>query len=1650
MSFSVSANISPLYTATHFYSGIPIIKNIILKNIPDVSDSGIVINITAKALGDEIINFNIDNPDFSKYDCLSENSDTVIINLENHKILPKPAFMRKITVATSVTIYISVIVGEANAIFTHNIKIYPFGFVCPEMPPELLCTYILPGSEFASKAERMLPSHAKKVSQKHSRTAPKPLLHAEALASYIHSAKLTFSAVHRDILDGDCIIRDQDKLTESNNRSISLTEAALIYCSCAERCGLRAGIIYLRKGAGPVKVLISICLGDYFASTPVSESISELRDRILDKDLFVFDVLGLLGTEETDFARNVTEATNLVLKSNSTLAFYVDVYASRLCGVSSLRPFDGAYSKNTVNSCTNIADAIKLIEKNANSVSLYGFSPYSYTSLGLCCQQKLPDIGAEYTLIPLDDETVCSNPDSFLSLSSFVPKNLSTQTRNNTEQSVYDAKLSKLIQKISDSHDKTSIYTFPSKYMLSGEKLSSERIRDEIISDVERLCDIVKADTLRNSNTLIYAAVGIVIFTENDTTYYAPCAYVPCRISTDSGVLKLKFGVGKTIFNRCLRNYVEAKTGASFPVREQEILSGRPSDIISESNKNLREIKLCHAVYKHICNDYPEMFAFCNDSFVSAFNLSYSLMLDCLDRSNEKGFERYLESGMYAVKEGFPESFDRVEATLPLDVPSDVRNAVIGAQNNSIIISGAHGTGKKKAVANIVARAALSGENILVSSKYNESLGSLQDTLSEGGIAEICLTIKDSDDTKKAILNDIELFSKEPEHPHLELYSNVSDIENELSGYSRNLYSEASFGHSLYDCINEYSKYELICPDTPIPLSIDVENLSKANCEKLFEISKTLIEKAQHISELCSKCKTDIGTYLKYIKTTSEIKKDITKVLTECAKQLDIFADKTVFARSCLGLDESAITDVKTLLALGELFELIMNSELGFIPVENNQNTDFIERACTIIDEIHAINSHSPEFIGDIYNISFSELYSKWKAVENKPFAKNSIVHELKKHLPPKSKLSVQEAGSLLEKLAKRECLEIELASLSQKAGINTGSTEADDKVTTKDAKAITAFAISLDLCIKKLYRNTRENIVTIYNCIINLITSVTDDKQANADFILAMGAFKKLYGKAGLLNIISEALCADLYELKYNDGVFCKNGLSKMLSEIGENSLPLFELHELNLVKKQAVAFGLSGIVEYIETNPVVANTDALASKSIYLALANYIIHEKQYPSYEVLVNHYLNYEDNYLQEKILAQYNVVFSHRKKFRDYINSKNGRNELSLLKIDLSDATLSVFDILKTHSAIINTMYTAILANSALVYCMESYPSTLVLLDSEKMDTSEAIPLCANADKCIFVSSPFERAGSIMTCLPDGIPMYKLRRVLSEKNGYVATFAESLFKDVVTCLTKDRTPDSVVFIKCPAGLYDKNVRTNKIEAHVVCDVALDAAKKNGFENVGIIALTNAQAYEIIYGLKLLANKYSDTRISEIPVRYIGDMGDLSKDCIVVSVAFGKSIYSITRSYGITDNISQLHNGNPVCLSELLCCKKELYVVSSLESEDIITDNLCKGATAVSYLVSFAKDRAVSLDVSDKKQEYEISSLEKLLRIQMESKNAKIASRCSDNTLRCSENAQIFENGYINDAYDRIILPHKEAKVRGYNVEFSDICGLLENI
>ena len=159
-----------------------------------------------------------------------------------------------------------------------------------------------------------------------------------------------------------------------------------------------------------------------------------------------------------------------------------------------------------------------------------------------------------------------------------------------------------------------------------------------------------------------------------------------------------------------------------------------------------------------------------------------------------------------------------------------------------------------------------------------------------------------------------------------------------------------------------------------------------------------------------------------------------------------------------------------------------------------------------------------------------------------------------------------------------------------------------------------------------------------------------------------------------------------------------------------------------------------------------------------------------------------YLKFIQSYKREKTLARFNLISEHRRRFADYISDDDGKNELYALRESLADKRSSVQDIISKHSKLIKVMYSAIFASNSFAYRLSSYPGTLVLLDCEKTDAVEGLPLCANFDKCIFVSSPFEKIGSIMSSLPLGLPDFRLTRVLCEKNGHIASFTQSLYKD----------------------------------------------------------------------------------------------------------------------------------------------------------------------------------------------------------------------------------------------------------------------------
>ncbi len=1623
--FSVKLCAPSVYTAAHFFCGLPPALKLILDGIPEKLRSELTVQISVIGRDGIICERTIKIPDFRREDYTLSGTDTVVLNIEKYKVLPDAKFMKELSSAQNAKIKVNVSFCEKSCQTTANIRILPFGHISHEMPHELLCTYVLPGCAFAQKNAKGILSLSKKLSAKHPKNAPWQISVAEAIFLVLQDEKISYAAHLREVCDGECILRDQDVLLSSNIKSMSFTEAALLFCSCAERCGLRPSIIYLRKGAGAVRVLVGISLTEVGSEVAVSESIAELRDRILSRELLVFDVTGFLGTEEPDFARVVSDTAALVFKISSSVAFSVSIFASRLCGVSSLRPFAALSAPDIYGGFETVSASVEKIEKKDAENTVFGYSPYVRPSLGIAPFPGTLTFGKTYTLCALDEEILCSEPDSLTQITTFYAKACSEKSRNNSDKAHFQEKSKSLRIRIEEGIKRDILYAYPVKYTLLSEKLYQERIRDEFLGDAVAITEKIITDDINGTCCDVYATAGIMEFTLSGEKCFAPCAFIPCTVTVKNNSVKLLYGSDAPVYNKKLFEL---------------LCEFAPHSGFDEHTLDDISLYECIKVFGRLSEESGGKAVLHRDMLISYFDLSFTFMRACLEKADGRKFEKYLENGKYEFTDENARVYGRFESTLPFGVPMVQRRAVKCAEKDSEVISGLGGTGKKKTVANIISRAFLTGSDVLVSSKYKESLYSLKSTMKSAGLDELCLVADGRKETKKQILSDIERLENEPEIPKARADGDIAELEKELEIYAGELYSEYDFGYSLFDCVNEYCRYELETDAAPIKVGTEIQSLSKDGAKKLFDISGKLAKYAQNVcTELSGKSISSCG--FDCVRTTGEVSKSFRVQLEDASAKLNLFAEKSAFARQALGISAIQLTDVRALSALGEFFSLILKSGIDYLPEEVFSGSAYksaktIEKICDILDELSDVTAKLSEYSEKTATVQVSELYRRWRAAENNPFARNSIAAELKKAFPEKNKLSAREAGKVLEMLSRRDELENELSLVSNEGALVLGDLWCGSATNTQSARRIASFALAADSHIKKIFRKGNAS----FGGVARLVSAIMEDKVRNSDFILACGAISKLSDestKSGMLYDISAALSVDLSDIKFSDGILSSGGLASLLDTWAEHFPAVQSLAEYNKVKKAALSLGLSGFVTHIENTTEPGKCSSLFAKSIFSAFAQYIVSGKKCFDLADASDKFGKYRALYLEERSLAIYSIISSHRRLFADYVSSDAGKSELYALRESLLDETVSVSEILQKHSMILKVMYTAILMQNKDAYRLPSYPRTLILFDADKTEAAQAIPLCARFDKCIFISSPYENSSSVISSLPLGIPRINLERILSEKSGHIAAFIKRMLPDSDITFTRETDFSGIQFVNCPGALYDKNTKTNKIEAVKACETALSAAREYGFENVGIVALTASQTLEIKKALELLSGKYANERISAIPVRYIGSIGDFSKDCIVLSVSFGKNIYSVCRSFGLLDDPDLSDAGGPIPFKELMGANKYLIVVSSLSPEDIMTDGACKGASAVAELLDFAKyhsvkDASVITDTSKK------SFCEKL--IEQRLSQGGHSTSCYGTAITAGEYAYIYENGYIRDAYDRLILPETEYSQRGYKVKF----------
>ncbi len=1626
VNFSVALDLAPVYTAAHILCGIPLVTRGVLSDITVRRNAVLSTRLSLSTQRGEIYTGTYETvlPFPTHYD-----GQRIRLPIR----FPADAFdcgkaLSSVSEKTDLRIRLSVTFDGSTAVFSRDIRFLPYGFVCAEMPPELLGTYVLPGADFA----QALCSRAQAaIREAEGLTLGAPsdnaVRYASALYSVLKAEGFSHDASRREVTEGECTVRDMSEILSAKSRTLGKTETALLFASCAERMGLSVWIAFLRKGAGAQSVLIGIDIGDGVPTVTVSESISYLRARCRDGKTVFFNIDNLLDGGSADFSYSCSEAEKLLFKSSSSLTSAVSIASARLLGVLSLRPHGSAgLSESPVHysAFDNVKDALGEIEAAESACCLDSFSPTAEDHLGIVSGINLPSFGENYLLSPMDDDSLRLSPDivgEFTAFSS-VPK----QVRNNSDKERYSGHVTALQAKFKDLREKNVLTVYPSAYLLLCEKPDTVRIRDEFIHS---------AKALSEENGRLYAAFGIVRKKEKKASEaYAPCCFVPCEILEKDGQFLLRFGTGDVLPNRVLLSEICRKEGKNCASVQ------KPEDPVS----------VLEAFRK--AADGSDVFTVTGEIFLCRFDLWPLSAKACVERADGRKFESFLESGKYEgsdKKDGTQESL-----CCPFDRTSVMKSFLSAAFRDSVILSAPGGCGRNESAANLVCSEVFAGRNVLGASEYADSLSGIEACLDTAGLSELYLDVSEKKGLCRKIEADLEAVSAEPDFPD-SAFGGSESAEEALDEYADEIFSEYGFGLSLADVSEKYALCDRSCGGKKnIGLTLSACDLPSEEYGELLECASELAGKAASLSsELAGE--TPVRFSFDKIHALTLPASGFDEILKNASESLRQFTERSAFSREVLGITDRVLGGVQSFCAFGEFLQLVVSSRVDYIPDgifsgSTVKNAECITELCGLLDRLYEAKQALGKYDELPSCSAFGVLYKKWHGAENNPFVRSSVMHELRELSFPDEKISPKETGGLLELLARREELRESIARRSAEASILLGALWKNEDTDTEKARAVAAFLSPADSLIKRIFRLAGKPAGFASRC-ARLMRTVFEDDAVRTDLVIAASAFDVLSRNSlseGLLAEISDTLKCDLFEFSFDGGVLGEKGLASVLSEWRDRMAAMSKLCQYNRVKKKAIRMGLMPLAAFCEENGAGAETESLFLKSIFGALGKDILQSKSLLSHFDPEKARNEFKEAEALRKKTAVYRLLSLHRSNVNDFLASPDGKDELYRLRRLLGMKNPSVPELLRSCPGLMGALYPVLFALPDDAYTLPLSFDTLVLLDSGKTATPRALPLLCNTDKAILIGEPFPKNSSVMSALPTGMEKFEFSEIMPGSCGIAVRFISEKFPELNLSVPECAFRKYVRFEKCSGGMYDRGSYINKAEAICVCETVCREAVTVGVENVGVIAMTRAQKKEIETGLAILASKYRDEKLCGIPVRFIGDMAGLSKEHIVLSVTFGRNIYAVNRSFASFDRrTNSIFEFSPY-LCELLNAKKQITVVSSVEPEEIFDDCLSGGASSVKELLCLAKYGCGYRDLAS------AGCPEPLYGEILGNLAGKHLGRCdhigsgSDCALSNFDlSAVLSDTQFRRDAYDRVLLPEKLLSDAGYTVRYVPIADLF---
>lgn len=1100
-------------------------------------------------------------------------------------------------------------------------------------------------------------------------------------------------------------------------------ELAVLFCSCAHRLGYESLVVFVKNIMGVVSVFCGINVGSDY-SLCLCESISRLKKALDDGEMLLFDPAVISSAQTIDVEHASFLGSEIMHKAGTDMILAVGVSKLLEKGVRSIYGDFTVKQPDKTDARTVLGD----IYSGLANKKLFKLLSGDYSAFDVLPIIGFDDIlfdkasADEMVIRPLEiSEKISDFRDISDNFASFAFKDLKKKNYNSNELIVINNQYGEFLSRIkSKSHVVAGVY----------EKVFHDRI--------SRMC-YGTASGLSN-----YIISGFLRLTDKkgEETAYIPLCFTPVDIKCNYDYyLKIK--------------------------KDRYIVNTALATMLKGDEKSIRSIDTIEAMFKYFeelstvakkSGDYADVTVIYEYALVKT-DLSYGVMWNDIKNNGRK----MLSNTNFAtlLTEAVPEDENgdddkkTVSFTLPRYMPEYMRKAVLSDKN--IVLTGSGIKEKTDAVVNRIVYDISKGERVLVTSSREEFFKEIFVGLKEEELSELVLEL-DGEMTGKElyeiIKNRIEQLANTSINPSSEISTDYDKICQRIRDYSDAMSKQDELlGISVTDAILSYFSACNTTDRAELPsLKVKKEAFTDVTNKKftgLFERAEALVaSEAKALKSAGLPLSTPLKNHPLYpissaCTVTEESMADLFDMVAVINGVISDYREVFYDISEHICIDIADVKDLKGLLALNELFKLIISARELEIPdnISGKDITAFADGASKLKNDL-----------GRAENIEYRLR-----------FFNKEIFEDLDSVLSGHREGKAEQVGFIKKFLVKKNHKDVLLQYVSDE-----NKQEFFKQDTEKIFELLEEYSIIQNSTAKTDSRLAGENSIMLAQMIKSTFSLLTDIYGDSADEnylnekiskicrfvkLVASDTFlsKRLtYARAKLAQVYSENDCilsnlsaklgADFSVLAFDSGILSYDGFGTYIKEFEKNLPAIGDWNEYLDAKKKADEY-MPSFSNYLENYGRTENTDRIFASSLILPTVKYLIDKyeiiKLKKNYDGVKDRFVNQYD---KARKLTSVNAVLSYRQRLKHFIETEN----LSEMEKDC-DLPLTAF-VAKYKKAVF-TIFPVTFIHSLNVGCMTEGECVFSELVAGAFENAEDILLtCAAAAKRLFLVKYTENNG----------------------------------------------------------------------------------------------------------------------------------------------------------------------------------------------------------------------------------------------------------------------------------------------------------------